>query len=97
MERGAKSSCIGERAEITRPVLAAQAGEFEPRDGIAKLDPNQKEAFVITETDVVLGAPLLDEPALEENSFGVTSDLVPLVVGSAVDQGASLDLGLCPP
>ena len=97
LEGGAEGVGVGKWSEIARPVLAPQAGQLEAGDGILQLHADEEEALVVTEADVVLGPPLLDELPLEEHRLGVAPDLVPLVVGGAVNQRAGLDVGLGPP
>ena len=96
LEGGAEGVGVGEWSEIARPVLAPQACQLEAGDGILQLHADEEEAFVVAEADVVLGSPLLDELPLEEHRLGVAPDLVPLVVGGAVNQRAGLDVGLGP-
>src|SRR6185503_13864106 len=83
---------MGEWAEITRPVIGAEARQREPRDGIVQVDLEQQEPFVVPKTDVVARMEFLDELAFEQQRFGLAFHCVDVEVVDGINQRAKLEI-----
>ena len=87
-ESAAEGACIGEGTEIACSVLLAHAGECEAGHRLGEVDPDEQEAFVVAEADVVFWPEFFDEASLEKHGFGIAADDVVFEVPHAIDQGA---------
>lgn len=90
---GAKSTGVGEGAEVAGAVVFFEAGEGEAGEGVVEGEADEEEAFVVAEADVVAGAELFDEFAFEEEGFGFVADEVEIEVPDGVDESACFAVG----
>jgi hypothetical protein len=83
---------VGERSEVTAPVVFFQARELETRERLVQIDLDHEQLFVVAKTDVVFRPIFLDETAFENNRLGVAPDDVKIKIPNALNQRAGFDV-----
>ena len=82
------------RPEVAGAIILFESRQPEARPFLRHVDLDQKEAFVVTERNIVTRPVFLDQFAFEQERFRVAAHSVGFKIPNRIEHGARLQVGL---